>query len=162
MKGESEDPFGFDSIHYIRRIEDSKKLNEHRGPAVIISASGMCEGGRILHHLVHHMDKAKNMILIVGFQAPNTLGRKIVERRPEVPVFGKPFKLAAEVKTLNSFSAHADYPELVDFAVASGKPPRRIFLVHGEPEQKEALKGHLRDKGFQNVMIPKEGESVEL
>jgi metallo-beta-lactamase family protein len=148
------DPFGFGLLTMIESVEESKRLNDLAGPAVIISASGMCEAGRVLHHLQNNIENPKNMIVIVGFQAQHTLGRRIVERRPRVRIFGVERDLCAEVRVLNAFSAHADWKELVEWAGANGRQVRRFFLVHGEPETCRALQGRLAEAGLAKAEVP--------
>lgn len=149
------DIFGFQRLRYIKDVEQSKELNTLDGPCVIISASGMAEAGRIQHHLKNNMENPRNTILIVGWQAPNTLGRRLVERVPKVRIFGEEFKLKAEVVTLNGFSGHADHPGLLTWAQAFRKKPKQVFVVHGEPEASQALADGLRkDLGFKNVQVP--------
>lgn len=162
MEGDS-DPFGFRRLTYIRDVEDSKKLNTSRLPMVIISASGMCEAGRILHHLRNNVEDPRNTVMIVGYCAPHTLGRRIVERRREIKIFGEPHRLRAEVEVMNSYSAHADEPELVDF-VSQMDPEKmkRIFLVHGDPARQLALYDALAEKGYGNAHGPARGEVFEL
>src|SRR5207248_1801494 len=127
------DPFGFEGLIYIRDVETSKRINETPGPCVIISSSGMCEAGRVLHHLPNNVGDPKNAVLIVGFQAENTLGRKSVEKQPEVNILGERHKLLAEVVVFSAFSAHADSKGLREFAQSAAQSGRlkRIFLVHG-------------------------------
>ncbi|GMV90375.1 MAG: Ysh1p: subunit of polyadenylation factor I [Candidatus Hydrogenedentota bacterium] len=156
------DPFMLDNIHYIRRAEDSMKLNTLKEPAIIISASGMCEQGRILHHLRNHCSDERNTILIVGFQAKNTLGRRIVEREKEIKIFGVKRALNADVRVLNGFSAHAGRAELLDFASRFKDCAKQVLLVHGETEALEALKSGLEERGQTNVSIQKEGVPYEL
>lgn len=156
------DPFGFNQIRYIQSTDDSKALNEKEGTYIIISASGMCEAGRILHHLANNIEDSRNTILIVGYTAEHTLGRKIVDKNPEVRIFDKFYKLRAEVVVLESFSAHADGDELVKYI--SQFNPRImdiIFLVHGEFERSEILKQQIAAKGFKSV-IPNQGEIFNL
>jgi len=130
---------------------------------VIISASGMCEAGRILHHLRNNVEDPKNTVMMVGFCAPHTLGRRIVERRREVKIFGEPFRLRAEVEVMNAYSAHADEPELVEF-VSHLDPARlqKIFLVHGDPGRQLALFDALKAAGYPTAYGPARGESFEL
>ena len=157
------DPFGFARLTYIRDVEDSKRLNTSSLPMVVISASGMCEAGRILHHLRNNVEDPKNTVMIVGFCAPHTLGRRIVERRQEVKIFGEPFRLRAEVEIMNSYSAHADEPELVSFVShIDSTRLKRIFLVHGDPDRQLALFDALKAAGYDSVHGPARGESVEL
>ncbi len=158
-----DDPFGFEYIHYIRTVEDSKKLNEIHEPMVIISASGMCESGRILHHLANNISDPKNTIMIVGFQAPNTLGRRIVERKPLLKIFGDEYPLKAEVVEMHSFSAHADHNDLVEFANNfDRKKLKNIFLVHGETEEQSALSNALRQIGYKEILSPKRGDKFTV
>jgi metallo-beta-lactamase family protein len=156
-------PFGFARLTYVRDVQDSKRLNASRLPMVIISASGMCEAGRILHHLRNNVEDPKNTVMIVGFCAPHTLGRRIVERRPEVKIFGEPYRLRAHVEVMNSYSAHADEAELVEF-VGHLDPDRlqRIFLVHGDAERQLALRDALEAAGYPGAYGPLRGESFEL
>jgi metallo-beta-lactamase family protein len=147
-------PFGFNELMYVTSTEDSKKLNTLQEPAVIISASGMCESGRILHHLANNIESPRNTVLIVGFMAQNTLGRKILEREPEVKIFGDMYRLRAEVAVLNAFSAHADYKEILDYIKAiDGGRLKGIFLVHGEPEAQASLKKLLEEKSYKTTIV---------
>lgn len=155
------DPFGLNSIHYIRNSEESKKLNADKHPMIIISTSGMCEAGRVLHHLRNNIEDARNTILVVGYMAKNTLGKRIVERHKRVKIFGESFELKAEVEVLNAFSAHADKNELVDYVVNTQAQLKKIFIVHGDMDQSEALALNLRNNGFK-AYIPKKFETVML
>jgi metallo-beta-lactamase family protein len=159
---EQPDLFGERWIHYIENVNDSIALNSLAGPCVIISASGMCEAGRILHHLKHHIEDSRSTILIVGYQAENTLGRRIVERRPEVRILGRMFALKAEVVVLNGLSSHADHAELLRALGPLAGTARQVRLVHGEPERAEALAAGLRAAGFADVAVPERGESVTI
>ncbi len=137
------DPFGFEQLRYTRTVAESMAINQRREPCVIISSSGMCEAGRILHHLKNNIENPANTILIVGYMAANTLGRRIADREPQVRIFGKPYALKARVKILNTFSAHADYRDLREYVTQFDLARlRKVFLVHGESEAME----HLRDK----------------
>lgn len=159
---QDEDPFGFGRLKYIRSVDDSKKLNEKKEPCVIIAASGMCEGGRILHHLANNIGESRNTVLVVGFMAEHTLGRRLVERRPEVKIFGDVFKLNAEVAILNSFSAHAGQDELLQFIDRMDKKKLKgIYLVHGEMSQAGQLAAKLKESGFPRVAIPARGETAD-
>jgi metallo-beta-lactamase family protein len=161
--GENGDPFGFARLKYIRDVEDSKRLNASRLPMVIISASGMCEAGRILHHLRNNVEDPKNTVMIVGYCAPHTLGRRIVERKREIRIFGETHRLRAEVEVMNAYSAHADEPELVRFVGHMDRQRlKRIFLVHGDPERQIKLFEALRADGHQDAHAPERGEVVEL
>ncbi|KPJ88105.1 MAG: MBL fold metallo-hydrolase [Spirochaetes bacterium DG_61] len=155
-------PFGWGELTYVIATEDSKRLNGLRGPAVIISASGMCESGRILHHLKNSIEDPKNTILIVGFMAQNTLGRRIIEREPEVKIFGDLYRVRARVEVLNTFSAHADYNDILEYISGlDGKRLKGIFLVHGEPEAQSNLKRLLEEKGY-GIKIIRYGETYQL
>ncbi|HSO31737.1 MAG TPA: MBL fold metallo-hydrolase [Labilithrix sp.] len=155
-------PFEFDGLHYISDTEDSKALDASKEASVIISASGMCEGGRVVHHLKATIEDDKNTICIVGFQAQHTLGRRIVERRPRVRMFGVERDLRAEVVTFNGFSAHADQQNLVDYteAVCARGPLKQVVLVHGEPTAQRALIEKLEGLGLPNVHAPGPGTSI--
>ncbi len=149
------DPFGFESLRYTRTVTQSKALNEREGPAVIISASGMAEAGRIQHHLRNRIEDPRNTILIVGWQAPDTLGRRLVERVPEVKIFGERFKRNARVEKINGFSAHADHDELLRWAAHFTKKPSQTFVVHGEEAASMAFKKALETElGWTNVVVP--------
>jgi metallo-beta-lactamase family protein len=157
------DPFGFNQLTYITDVEDSKRLNEVEGPAVIISSSGMCEAGRILHHLKNNVENPNNIILIVGYSAEHTLGRRIVEREEVVKIFGEEHNLNAEVVVMNSFSAHADADELIEYCDQFDKSRmQNIFLVHGDNDQQQKFKERLNAKGFENITIPERGEIFTL
>jgi len=156
-------PFGFGRLTYVRAVEDSKRLNQSQLPMVVISASGMCEAGRILHHLRHAVEDPKNTVLIVGYCADHTLGKRLVERRDEVKIFGEPHRLRAEVVVMNSYSGHADEPELVRFLSGLDRDRLdRIALVHGAPERQADLQQRLIAEGYGNVSIPARGQSVTL
>ncbi len=158
-----DDVFGFDRLHYIRDVEESKKLNERKEPCMIIAASGMCEAGRIVHHLSNTIEDSKNTVMIVGYQAEHTLGRKIVEKNPEVTIFGDVKKLNAEVAVMNSFSAHADKNELMAFVDKMDKQQlKNIFLVHGDLDQAEKFSAALQQRQFKRVDIPLRLEKFEM
>ena len=153
-----DDPFSFPGLRFTASVEESMALNEAKGPMIIISASGMCEGGRILHHLKHAVGDPMNVVLITGFQAENTLGRKIVDHEPIVKIFGEEYDLRATVFTINELSAHADSSGLVAYARALGPSVERAFCVHGEPAYCEAHKRSLEAAGIRQVDIPVTGE----
>jgi metallo-beta-lactamase family protein len=157
-----QDPFGFHRLQYIREAEESKKLNDLHGPFVVISASGMCEQGRILHHLRHNLEDPRNTVLITGFQAADTLGRKLVEKWPEVRVFGEPVRVRAEISSLDELSGHADQGELLAWIQPLSGSLRRVFLVHGESGQSADLARVLETRYGLNVTVPRPGESFEL
>jgi metallo-beta-lactamase family protein len=156
-----QDPFGFDSITLITKVEDSKRLNEDKQPMIILSASGMCENGRILHHLKNNIENPYNTIVVVGFMAKETLGRRIVERERVVKIFGQPYRLNAEVVTLNAFSSHADKDGLMDYVKTFQGELKRVFIVHGEQDQSDVLRANLRRAGFK-AYIPAKDEVVFL
>jgi metallo-beta-lactamase family protein len=157
-------PFQFDGLHYVSSVEESMAIDHEERSSIIISASGMCEAGRVLHHLRATVGDSKNTVLIVGFQAPHTLGRRLVEGRREVRIFGLPHFRRAEVVTLDGFSAHADQAGLLAFASAVRERGslRGIVLVHGEPPAQKALSTVLGARGFPPPHIPAPGESIRL
>ena len=153
------DPLGMHRVTLVRDAEDSKRLNERQGPFITISASGMAEAGRILHHLKHTIEDERNTIVIIGYQADGTLGRRLVEGVPEVRIFGDIHTVRAKVRVLNGFSAHADHPALVKQA-ASCVAKKGIAIVHADLERAEALKAGLHAP--ERTRIPNEGETWEL
>lgn len=157
------DPFGFERLTYVRDVEQSKELNGKPGPFIVLAASGMCEAGRIVHHLANGIGDPKNMVMIVGYQAENTLGKKLVMKEPVMNIFGEPHQLKAEVVVLNSFSGHADRNEILAYMHHfTPRQLKRMFLVHGDPDQSEKLCTGLTEAGFGNVSIPVRGEKVTL
>ena len=157
-----EDPFGFKRLQYIRDVEESKKLNDLHGPFVVISASGMAEQGRILHHLRNNIEDPRNTVLITGFQAENTLGRKLVEKCREVRIFGEPVTVRAEIASLDELSGHADQGELIAWLKPAVPHLRKVFLVHGERQQSEMLAKLLRSEYGLDVVVPAPGEHFTL
>jgi metallo-beta-lactamase family protein len=157
-----EDPFGFSRLTYVREANESKALNNLHGPFVVISASGMCEGGRILHHLRNNIEDSRNTILITGFQAEHTLGRKILQGDAEVPIFGEPMKLRAEVTSLDELSGHADQGELIEWMRPVARGLKKVFLVHGEPASMAVLAKVIEKEFGVEVAQPARGESFEL
>jgi len=158
----NKDPLGYDNITYIENVNKSKQLHDLDRPAIIISASGMCENGRILHHLKNNIENPKNTIVVIGFMAKNTLGKRIVERNETVRIFGQLYELKSEVVVINAFSSHADSDGLLDFARSCGKRLKGIFLVHGDLEQSEPLRDRLQKKLNIKVKIPRRGEEFSL
>lgn len=156
------DPLGTRYVRFITSTDDSKKLNEKAEPCIIISASGMCEAGRILHHLRNNIEDSKNTIAIVGYQAQDTLGRRLVERQEEVKIFGELFQRRAQIEVLNAYSAHADQSDLVDFIEHAGRKLRQIYLVHGETEPQEALLELINARGYTHAHVPETGEIVDV
>jgi metallo-beta-lactamase family protein len=157
-----EDPFGFQRLQYVREASESKKLNDLHGPFVVISASGMCEQGRILHHLFNNIEDARNTVLITGFMAQDTLGRKLVEKWREVLIFGEPMRVRAEISSLDELSGHADQRELLHWIEPLVPALRKVFLVHGEPEQAAALARLLHSTHGLDVVVPTPGQSFDL
>ncbi len=155
------DPFGFDYIRYLRSKEESQSLNNKSGPMLIISASGMCEGGRVLHHLRNNIGTESTTILLVGYQAAGTLGRKLQDGIKKVKIFGMEHEVWARVETMHTFSSHADKADLSVF-IKAVNPARGIFLVHGDPEARSALSAALAADGVKNVKCPAMGEVFEL
>jgi len=158
------DPLSFAGLRYLRSAEQSKKLNDYKRPAVIISASGMCEGGRILHHLRNHAVNSNAVVLFVSFQAQHTLGRKIMNGKNPVSIYGEEYEIRADVRKAEGYSAHADRSGLLRWAsrVQSAGNVKRFFLVHGEEEGLSSLAEGLREQGAADVQIPKRGEIFEL
>jgi metallo-beta-lactamase family protein len=157
-----ENPFGLKDIRYITDVEESKKLNYIEEPCIIISASGMCESGRILHHLKNNIEDPKNTILVVGFMAKDTLGRKIMEQRERIKIFGEEYELGATVEIVDAFSAHADRDELLEYVNHTKNSLKGVFVVHGEEEQSQALADGIKDLGIQNVIVPDLGQEVTI
>ena len=156
-------PFGFNSLHFTTSVDESKALNDHMGPLIIISADGMCEAGRIQHHLIHNVGDPNTTVMVVGFMAENTLGRRLLEKVDEVKIHNMWLKRRAEVKKINAFSAHADYSEAIAWLKSMDTSRlKKIFLVHGEPKGQAIFKGHLTRAGFPNVEIVKYGENYDL
>jgi metallo-beta-lactamase family protein len=156
------DPFGFRRLKYVRESSESKALNDLHGPFVIIAASGMCEGGRILHHLRNNIEDPRNTVLITGFQAEHTLGRKILDGGDEVPIFGEPMRLRAEVVSLDELSGHADQRELIEWMRPITPGLKKVFLVHGEPSQGAALAQVIRREYGIEAVQPARGDSFIL
>ncbi len=155
-------PFGFDRLTYVTSPEESRALNDFDSPCILIAASGMCEGGRILHHLRHGLGNPNNTVLFVGFQAEGTLGRRLRDGAEKVNVFGEPVMVRAEIAALDGFSAHADQRELLAWTKSLVPAPKRIFLVHGELAPMETLAGLLRSEIGCEVTIPSRGEEFPL
>jgi metallo-beta-lactamase family protein len=159
------DIFGFQHLDYVRNVQQSIQLNDIKTACMIISASGMCEAGRIVHHLRNSIGDSKNTIVFVGYQAENTLGRKIVERQKVVNILGEPHEVHANIVTLNAFSGHADKNDLFDYArtVQENSPNlQKVFLVHGEDEGLNALKERFAQELGLPVVIPAPGERIPL
>ena len=161
---EGDSPFDFEGLRYVSSVEDSKAIDRSDDPCVIISASGMCEFGRVVHHLVATLENRKNSVLIVGWQAQHTLGRRLVEQRTRVRIFGVERERHAEVVVLNGFSAHAGQDDLLAFAdaVREAGPLRQVALVHGEDPGRNTLKALLEERGFPQVHTPVHGDRIEI
>ncbi len=156
-------PFGFGNLHFIRKAEDSKKLNEDNRPCIIISASGMMQAGRIKHHLYNNIEKKSTTILVVGYCAAGTLGARIRTRPGTVHIFGEEKQLNASVEIMDSFSAHGDQGEMLAFLDNQDrKKLKRLFLVHGEIERQKIFKEGLKESGFQTIDIPSLGQEYNL
>ena len=150
------DPFGFDKLHYIRTIDDSKHLNTYNQPCIIISASGMMEAGRIKHHLANNIDNPRTTILSVGYCAPTTLGAKIMRGDQEVSIFGVKYKVRAQLESLQSYSGHADYNELMRYLnTQNPELVKKVFIIHGEDDARTAFADQLAETGFGYIAIPK-------
>lgn len=158
------DPLGFRRLRYVRDAEESKALNTYSGPAIIIAASGMCEGGRILHHLRNNLGRADTTVLFVGYQAENTLGRKLLDGHSEVSVFGEPIRVKARIARADSYSAHADRTGLIEWAEATRNAGSVMsyFLVHGEEESATSLATVLAARGTARVTVPERGTVTQL
>ena len=157
------DPFGFSRLRYVREVEESKALNFMREPAIIISASGMSEAGRILHHLKNNVEDPKNTVLIVGYQAEHTLGRRIVERQPEIRIFGDAYRLRADVEVIDGYSAHADRSEILDYVERiKGETLREAFVVHGEEEAAASVAEGFRQLGIPEVFVPQRLQEFDV
>lgn len=155
-----DDPFGFQMLHYISDLRESKALNNSDEPCIIISASGMLEAGRIKHHVANHIDDPSTTILIVGYCTPTSLGARIQEPdRRFVSIFGFDHRIRAQITKIEGFSGHGDWREMTNYLEQSAKKSaRRVFIVHGEAKAQEEYKAHLREAGFRNVEIPQKGE----
>lgn len=157
------DIFGFKGLKFIESVEESKALNSDPRPCVIISSSGMAEGGRVKHHIRNNISDQKNTILMVGYAEPRSLAGKLLAGQPKVWLFGQEYEVVANVRSIRSMSAHGDYEDLLQFL--SGQDPNQIkciFLVHGEYKVQQIFAGHLNDKGFHNVAIPEYHQEFEL
>lgn len=160
---EGTDPFGFGRLKYIKKTKESKELNEKTGPMIIISASGMAEGGRILHHLANNIGNPKNLILFVGYAAEHTLARRIMDGNERVNIFGEEYEVRAKIKKMDYFSGHADQKELLDYLRLNQQNKlKNIFLVHGEEDMALPFREKLLQKGYKNVQFPASGEIINI
>lgn len=157
------DPFGFEKLKYVREVEESKALNDSNEPCIIISASGMTDAGRIKHHIKNNVSNKKNTILIVGYLPPDSLGGKLLAGNAEVKIFGEQCKVKAKICCMDSYSAHGDYQEMLEYLSCLDKSKvKAVFLVHGEKEVQLKWKKTLETNGFNNVVVPAKGESFEF
>jgi metallo-beta-lactamase family protein len=159
---EKQNPFGFENLTLVRSVKGSMALNDITGVAIIISASGMCEAGRILHHLKNNIGNARTTILFVGYCADNTLGRRIRDGEKEVPILGGRYQVRAKIETVDSFSGHADHSELCDYFTRTTGPKKRVWLVHGESAHSAALQEALQKLHGAPVEVPVLGSQVEF
>ncbi len=157
-----EDPFDWKRLRYTQTVQESKALNDLRVPYIVMSASGMCEAGRILHHLKNGIEDPRNFILITGYQAENTLGRKLLDKLPEVNIFGEPMRVRAEVDSIESLSGHADQQELLDWMQPIAATLKKVFLVHGELPAMTVLKAKIEERYKLEVVCPKRGDRFEV
>jgi metallo-beta-lactamase family protein len=158
-----DNPFGFNRLTYVKEVAVSKSLNSLEGGAIIISSSGMMDAGRVRHHLFNSVDNERNTLLIVGYCAPDTLGGMLREGVDQIKLFGKKKPVNMEIEIMDSFSAHADRNELLDFISNQKKSVKKLFLVHGELDRQQSFRSFLEEQGFKNVVeIPKLGETVAL
>lgn len=159
---ERQNPFGFENLTLVRSVKGSMELNAIDGRAIIIAASGMCEAGRILHHLKNNIGDPRTTVLFVGYCADHTLGRRIRDGEKEVPIFGVRYPVRAKIEAVDSFSGHADHSELLHWFERTGGPKQKVWLVHGEPDHAEALREALAAKHSGTVAVAKLGDTVEF
>jgi metallo-beta-lactamase family protein len=157
-----EDPFGWKRLRYTQTVQESKALNDLHVPYLVMSASGMCEAGRILHHLKNGIEDPRNLILITGYQAENTLGSKLVAGAQEVNIFGEPMRVRAQVESIDSLSGHADQQELLDWMAPVAPTLKKVFLVHGELAAMTELKAKIEERYKLEVVCPKRGDRFEV
>ncbi|MBQ3341943.1 MAG: MBL fold metallo-hydrolase [Kiritimatiellae bacterium] len=162
MLAQGSDPLVFPGMTFVGTPQESMALNDAPGPMIIIAASGMCEGGRVLHHLKNGIGDPDNIVLIVGFQAENTLGRRIVEKRSQLNILGEPVELKARVEVINALSAHADRAGLANWLNEVKDNVRHAFAVHGEPEKVSAMVDLLKEHGIQNAVAPMPGQTYSF
>jgi len=157
-----QDPFGFARLTYVRDANESKKLNDLRGPFIVISPSGMCEAGRVLHHLRHNISDSRNTVLLTGYQAENTLGRKLKEGIKNVRIFGFPAQVKAQIESLDELSGHADSGELLDWMKPMTSTLRKVFLVHGEAAEASALAQEIQARYGLDVVVAAPDRQFDL
>jgi metallo-beta-lactamase family protein len=157
------DPFGFNSLYYIKSAQESKSLNTYKKPCVIISASGMMEAGRIKHHIANNIENPRNTILAVGYCSPTTLGARILSGADEISVFGIRHPVKAKIEKIEAFSGHGDYKEMADFiSCQDSAKVKKVFLVHGEYESASFYANYIRKRGFEDIEIPEAGKEFDL
>jgi metallo-beta-lactamase family protein len=161
-QGQDHEVLGFSHLTYVRSVEESKALNERRDPMIIISASGMAENGRIRHHLKYNIENPKNTILIVSWQAPDTLGRRLAERQPQVTILGDVYQVKAEIVTIGGLSAHAGQNFLVEYAKSTCETIQQLVLVHGEAKPAQALSEKLHQVGIRKIAFPDLHSTMEI
>jgi metallo-beta-lactamase family protein len=160
---EESDPFNFPGLHYVKDSEESKRLNAQNGPMIIMSASGMCEGGRVVHHLIHSIENDRNMIVITGFQARGTLGRKILEGEQSVHIFNDEYTVRAKVYFMGGLSAHADGDDIVEYIQGcDGSTLKKIYLIHGDIEESLALQKKITSRFSIDTDIPQSMTHVSV
>jgi metallo-beta-lactamase family protein len=148
---------------YVQDVEESKQLNEHKEPCIIISASGMADAGRIKHHIANNVSNPNNTILMVGYAEPHSLGGKLRAGNKVVKIFGIEHQVNAEVVIIDSYSAHGDYKEMIDyFECQDKKQVKQVFLVHGEYDVQISYKDKLKEAGFKHITIPAQNDIIEV
>ncbi len=162
LQSQDKNPLSFSSLKFTQTIDDSKRLNDLKGPAIIISASGMATGGRIMHHLANRLNRPDTIVLFTGYQAEETLGRELMNGAKTAMIFGEKIPVAAKILTLTNFSAHSDQREIMDWLKQLPKAPKRIFLTHGEDGPRTVLKGVIEKELGWNVVLPKLNDIVDL
>lgn len=162
LQSQNKNPLSFPSLKFTQTVDDSKRLNDLKGPAIIISASGMATGGRIMHHLSNRLSRPDTIVLFTGYQAEATLGRDLMSGAKTATIFGQKIPVAAKILTLTNFSAHSDQREIIDWLKQIPKPPKRIFLTHGEDGPRTVLKGVIEKELGWNVVLPKLNDTVDL
>jgi metallo-beta-lactamase family protein len=159
---DGKNPLSTTRIQFCRTTEESKRLNDVRGPVIIISASGMATGGRILHHLQHRLPDSRNTVLLVGFQAAGTRGRSIQDGAKTIKMFGEQVPVRARVETIHGLSAHADQEETLRWLTGFARPPQQTYLVHGEPPETQGLAAAIQSRFGWRVRPARDGEQVEV
>ena len=160
---EDPDPFGFNQLHYVKKVEDSKKINDRKEPCIIISASGMITAGRIIHHIRNNIENPQNTVLIVGYCVPQSYGGQLRAGKDTLKIFGQELQVKAEIKVMDSFSAHGDQSEMLDYLDNQDRNKlKKLFLCHGDEDRANIFRDALLKKGFKDVIVPSLGENVKL